>query len=107
MGKRKGTSAAKKRDKREQRQKVVPPVHLAAGLQHLNLLLDGLDFQPVMTCCRTFELAMSRSTSKRSVATLKWCVTAVRTSRRTEPSAISAARCSACLNALNAAAQNA
>jgi len=107
MGKRKGTSAAKKRDKREQRQKVVPPVHLVAPLQHENLLFAGRDLQPMLTCYRTFELAMSRSISKRSVATPRWCVTAVRTSRRTEPSAISAVQCSACLNALNADAPNA
>lgn len=102
MGKRKGTSAAKKRDRRDQRQKVpckatLLPLTTAASCCASPRFLSG----------RIFGLVKFKSTSRRSTATQKWCVTAAKTSRRTEPFAISAVQCSDCLSVLSVDAQSA
>lgn len=95
MGKRKGTSAAKKRDRRDQRQKVPSNATLLAFTTATSCA------SPRFLSGRIFGLVKFKSTSRRSTATQKWCVTAAKTSRRTEPFATSAVQCSDCLSVLN------
>lgn len=94
MGKRKGTSAAKKRDRRDQRQKVpFRAIHFGLWcVRVLHNLLFG----------RIFGLVKSRSTLKRNTAIRRWCVTAAKTNRRTEPFATSAVQFSDCLSVRSA-----